>query len=106
MEDVVDGPGRRKLEPIRHRGNLLGDHKRTVTFGGELGRLIVQFQVFGAEPNLISDLVLFWGWCLGGGIKGFLGAPSASCDLLLSFLGRLVVGDWDGVYGGPGVDSE
>ena len=40
MEYVVDGPGRWELELISNRQHPLRDKERSMTFGGQLARLI------------------------------------------------------------------
>ena len=45
MEDIMDGPGRGKLELIRHWGDLLSDDEGPMTLWSEFARLIRQGQV-------------------------------------------------------------
>ena len=46
MEDVMDGPGWRKLELISHWRNSLVDNEGAMTFRGQLGRPIREIKVF------------------------------------------------------------
>ena len=40
MEYVVDRPGRRQLEPVRHRGDLFDDLEGSISFGREFSHLM------------------------------------------------------------------
>ena len=42
VKDIMDGPGRRELEFVRHWGDLLSDGERPMTFRSEFARLIRQ----------------------------------------------------------------
>ena len=45
MEDVMDSPGQRKLELISHWRNSLIDNEGAMTFRGQLGGSIREFEV-------------------------------------------------------------
>jgi hypothetical protein len=45
MEDIVNVPGTGELELISHRGDLSDDLERAVTFRGQLGLLVTDFEV-------------------------------------------------------------
>ena len=62
MEYVMDGPGRWELELISNRRYLLHNREGSMTFRGQLARLIRERQIFGLEPDFISHLELVF-WC-------------------------------------------
>ena len=77
MEDVMDGPGRRKLELIGHWRNSLIDHKGTMTFRGQLGGSIREFKVICLQPDPVAHFVLVRRSLLHSSIERFLGLSSS-----------------------------
>ena len=77
MEDVMDGPGRRKLELISHWRNSLVDDERTMTFRGQLGGSIREFKVLCLQPDSVAHFVLVRRSLLQRPIERFFGLSSS-----------------------------
>jgi hypothetical protein len=55
MEDIMDLPSRRELQPERHRGDDLCYFKWSFPSGGQLPRGVTESQVAPFEPYLVAD---------------------------------------------------
>ena len=77
MEDVMDGPGRRKLELIGHWRNSLIDNEGAVTFRGQLGGSIREFKVLCLQPDPVAYFVLVRRSLLHSSIERLFGLPSS-----------------------------
>ena len=60
MKDVVNSPRWWELELICHLQHFLDDFEGSMTFGVQLGLLMFHFEVGGFQPDLVSNLKLWW----------------------------------------------
>jgi hypothetical protein len=56
MEDIMNGPARRKVQPVGHGGYSFRDFEGSMTFGGEFERLIREIKVLPFKPDSVANV--------------------------------------------------